>query len=102
MSTSFPPFRQDQDAAQAEHARKHCGILPRNIEHDGHHYTLLYRSKTKGGRGVFLQESEPGSATGHRILVFELDVVNGREVIGREVAVVSSVDRGITIASTEA
>ena len=93
MSTS------EQDAAQAKHALEHGETLPHNIEHFGKHYTLLYRSRPKGGRAVFLQASEPGSATGHRLIVFELDVVNGGEVLGKEVAVVPSLDRGIVIAS---
>jgi hypothetical protein len=46
-----------------------------------------------------MQASEPGSATGQKIIVFELDVVSGREVLGKEVAVVPSLDRGIVIAS---
>ena len=89
----------EQDEKQAKHALEHGEILPREIERDGNHYTLLYRSKPKGGRGVFLQPSEPGSATGQKIVVFEFDVVNGREVLGKEVAVVPSLDRGIVVAS---
>jgi hypothetical protein len=89
----------EQDEKQAKHALEHGETLPREVERDGKHLTLLYRSRPKGGRGVFLQASDPGSATGHKLIVFELDVVNGCEVLGKEVAVVPSLDVGILVAN---
>jgi hypothetical protein len=68
-----------QDAAQTAHA---CEPLPKDLVHEGKHLTLCYRTHSKGGAVVMLQNSLPGKADGHRYLVFEIDIVAGKEVLG--------------------
>jgi hypothetical protein len=68
-----------QDQAQAAHC---CQPLPKDLVHDGKSLTLVYRTHSKGGAVVMLQNSLPGRADGHRYLVFQIDIVGGRETLG--------------------
>jgi hypothetical protein len=40
----------------------------------------------KGGKVVMLENSLPGRADGHRFVVFKIDIENGREQLGEEIA----------------
>jgi hypothetical protein len=46
-----------------------------------------------------LENSLPGRADGHRFVVFKIDIENGREQLGEEIASPHTLDRAIEIAS---
>jgi hypothetical protein len=46
-----------------------------------------------------LENSLPGRASGHRFVVFKIDIENGREQLGEEIASPHTLDRAIDIAS---
>jgi hypothetical protein len=46
-----------------------------------------------------IQNSLPGRASGHRFVVFKIDIENGREQLGEEIASPHTLDRAIEIAS---
>jgi len=75
--------------------------LPRDIERDGRTFTQLFRSHSSGGRIIYLRNSLPGQATGHKLFVFAIDIVDGRETLGQELASPSTLTQAIDIASKE-
>lgn len=92
------PTGEAQDKLQALHA---CQPLPRDIfTEDRKDFTVLFRSHKQGGNVVVLLNSKPREATGHKIIVFQVDVVDGKEQLGKQVAVAPSLDRAIVIAAT--
>ena len=78
---------------------RYCGLLPRDLVHEGRTFTQLFRSHGKGGKVVMLENSLPGRASGHHFVVFKIDVENGREQLGEEIASPNTLDRAIDIAS---
>jgi hypothetical protein len=75
--------------------------LPRDFAKNGRTFTQLFRSHSGGGRIVYLRNSLPGQATGHKLFVFAIDIVNGKEVLGHEIASPSTLMHAIDIASKE-
>ena len=57
------------------------------------------RPNMVGGVIVYLQNSEPGVATGHKFHVIETMIVAGQETLGQTLATTSNLDRAIDIAS---
>jgi hypothetical protein len=74
-------------------------LLPRDLIHNGMSLTQLYRSAREGGNIVYLQNSEPGIAHGHKFHTFKINVVNGVEQLGQLLATTSSTDHAISIAA---
>ncbi len=100
MKPSDYKIRRDQDEAQAEYCAKVAGgLLPRDIVHEGKTFTQLFRSHGKGGKVVMLENSSPGRADGHRFVVFKIDMENGREQLGEQIASPYTLDRAIEIAA---
>jgi len=92
--------RCDQGEAQAEHCAKVAGdLLPRDLVHGGKTFTQLFRSHGKGGKVVMLENSLPGRASGHRFVVFKIEIENGREQLGEEIASPHTLERAIEIAA---
>jgi hypothetical protein len=73
--------------------------LPKDLVNAGARLTQFYRSHSKGGRGVYLQNSLPGRADGHRYLVFQIDIVNGKEPLGATLGDCSTLSSAIDIAA---
>jgi hypothetical protein len=72
--------------------------LPRDLVHEGHWLTLLYRQKKEGGAAVYLQNSEPGLGHGQQFHVIKIDVINGKERLGETLAVKQNCEAAISIA----
>ena len=72
--------------------------LPRDLEHEGKWLTLIYRQKKEGGAAVYLQNSEPGLAHGHKFHVIKIEVSDNRERLGATVSVQHNCDSAIAIA----
>ena len=75
--------------------------LPRDLRHNGAWLTEMFRQRRRGegGIAIYLQNSKPGEVTGHVFKVFQIDIVNEREVIGSELAVEHSLDKALGKAS---
>jgi len=72
--------------------------IPRDLVHEGHWLTLIYRQKKEGGAAVYLQNSEPGRADGHWFHVIKIEVSDNREQLGETVSVQHNCDAAIAIA----
>jgi hypothetical protein len=74
--------------------------LPRDLQHDGHSLTELYRQKKDGGVNVYLQNSRLGEVTGHLFRVYRIEIINGREVLGDELLLTPGYDKAVEFAGT--
>ena len=73
--------------------------LPRDIFQSGGRWlTLIFRQRKVGGAAVYLQNSKPGLAHGHKFHVIRIVVVDGKEQLGETLAIQQSCDAAMAIA----
>jgi hypothetical protein len=77
--------------------------LPHELIYDDHLFVEVYRQQSRGGATVYLKNSPPGQVVGHEFYVFQIDVVNGREQLGKQLgkqlAIRRTLDRAINVAT---
>jgi hypothetical protein len=73
--------------------------LPRELIYDGHLFVEVYRQQSRGGATVYLKNSPPDQVVGHEFYVFQIDVVNGREQLGKQLAIRRTLNRAINVAT---
>jgi hypothetical protein len=72
--------------------------LPRELVHDGKSLTEVYRQLSRGGAIVYIRNRLPGELIGHEFYVFEIDIVEGREQLGKQLTIEYSVNQAINVA----
>jgi hypothetical protein len=80
-------------------ADRYVGLLPRDLVHDGKSLTEVYRQHSRGGAIVYVRNRLPGKLIGHEFYVFQIDIVEGREQLGKQLTIQHSVDQAINVAA---